>query len=312
MPRSRASSSPARTPTCQRPRPNYAANGFGYVGQDLYGAGKALAEEAVKRFGLKSGDRAMVWGLLVPAGRGERTKGAVDALKAAGLTVDYNEIDTATNARPRGRHARPSPGYVSSHPDVKLVVTDHGALTAIGRDVPEGRRQEAWRDPHRRLRPLAGHRHRHPGRLDRAGHRSAAVAAGLPADPADVPDQGVRLLRSAHRHRRRLRRQEQRRTPGPAGGEGNPLTFRLFVCRAAHRAARPIEKELSMADPLLRMVNINKTFGEVKALHDVDFRGRPERDRRPAGRQRRRQVDAHQDRHRLSHARSGRRGLLEG
>jgi simple sugar transport system substrate-binding protein len=108
---------------------NYAAKGFGYVGQDLYGAGKALANEAVKRFGLKAGDRAMVWGLLSQPGRGERTKGAIDALKAAGLTVDYNEIDSATNASP----AAGTPtftGYVSSHPDVKLVVTDHGGLTA--------------------------------------------------------------------------------------------------------------------------------------------------------------------------------------
>jgi simple sugar transport system substrate-binding protein len=107
----------------------YAANGFGYVGQDLYGAGKALANEAVKRFGLKAGDRAMVWGLLSQPGRGERTRGAVEALKAAGLTVDYNEIDSATNASP----AAGTPtftGYVSSHPDVKLVITDHGGLTA--------------------------------------------------------------------------------------------------------------------------------------------------------------------------------------
>ncbi len=107
----------------------YAANGFGYVGQDLYGAGQALANEAVKRFGLKSGDRAMVWGLLSQPGRGERTKGVIDALKAAGLTVDYNEIDNATNASP----AAGTPtftGYVASHPDVKLIVTDHGALTA--------------------------------------------------------------------------------------------------------------------------------------------------------------------------------------
>ena len=107
----------------------YAANGFGYVGQDLYGAGKALANEAIKRFDLKAGDRAMVWGLLSQPGRGERTKGAIDALKAAGLTVDYNEIDAATNADP----AAGTPtftGYVSSHPDVKLIITDHGGLTA--------------------------------------------------------------------------------------------------------------------------------------------------------------------------------------
>jgi simple sugar transport system substrate-binding protein len=107
----------------------YAANGFGYVGQDLYGAGFALGNEAIKRFGLKSGDRAMVWGLLSQPTRGERTKGVKEALEKAGLTVDYIEIDAATNKDPAAG-APTFAGYVSSHPDVKLVVTDHGGLTA--------------------------------------------------------------------------------------------------------------------------------------------------------------------------------------
>ncbi|MCS7260145.1 MAG: substrate-binding domain-containing protein [Anaerolineae bacterium] len=107
----------------------YASKGFGYVGQDLYGSGFALGTEAVKRFGLKAGDRAMVWGLLSQPTRGLRTKGVIDALEKAGLVVDYIEIDAATNKDP----AAGTPtfaGYVSAHPDVKLVVTDHGGLTA--------------------------------------------------------------------------------------------------------------------------------------------------------------------------------------
>jgi simple sugar transport system substrate-binding protein len=115
--------------TLPRIEKNYAANGFGYVGQDLYGAGFALGSEAIKRFALKSGDRAMVWGLKSQPTRGQRTQGVIDALTKAGLTVDYIEIDSATNADP----AAGTPtfaGYVSSHPDVKLVVTDHGVLTA--------------------------------------------------------------------------------------------------------------------------------------------------------------------------------------
>jgi simple sugar transport system substrate-binding protein len=94
-----------------------------------YDAGHALGVEAVKRFGLKAGDRAMVWGLLSQPTRGERTKGAIDALKEAGLEVDYLEIDQATNADPTAGVATFT-GYVSSHPDVKLIVTDHGAVTA--------------------------------------------------------------------------------------------------------------------------------------------------------------------------------------
>jgi len=107
----------------------YASNGFGYVGAELYSAGHALGAEAVARFGLAAGDRAMVWGLLSQAGRGERTKGVIDALEEAGLTVDYLEIDAATNADAAAGTST-FVGYASSHPDVKLVVTDHGALTA--------------------------------------------------------------------------------------------------------------------------------------------------------------------------------------
>jgi len=107
----------------------YQGNGFGYVGAVNYTAGYNLGKEAVKRFALTSGDRAMVWGLLSQPSRGERTKGVIDALEEAGVTVDYLEIDAATNADP----AAGTPtftGYVSANPDVKLVVTDHGALTA--------------------------------------------------------------------------------------------------------------------------------------------------------------------------------------
>jgi simple sugar transport system substrate-binding protein len=107
----------------------YQGRGFGYVGAVNYTAGYNLGKEAVARFGLQSGDRAMVWGLLSQPSRGERTQGVIDALEEAGLTVDYLEIDAATNADPTA--GTPTfTGYVSSNPDVKLVVTDHGGLTA--------------------------------------------------------------------------------------------------------------------------------------------------------------------------------------
>src|SRR5512146_3324186 len=54
---------------------NYASKGFGYAGAVLYQAGYALGQEAVKRSGVKAGDKAFLWGLLAQAGRGERTKG---------------------------------------------------------------------------------------------------------------------------------------------------------------------------------------------------------------------------------------------
>ena len=107
----------------------YGSNGFGYVGAILYDAGYALGSEAVNRFGLAEGDRAFVWGLLAQAGRGERTQGVVDSLEDAGLVVDYLEIDDATNADAAAGVPQ-FVGYASANPDVKLVVTDHGALTA--------------------------------------------------------------------------------------------------------------------------------------------------------------------------------------
>jgi simple sugar transport system substrate-binding protein len=107
----------------------YSANGFGYVGAENYPAGHALGVQAVSVFKLKAGDRAMVWGLLSQPTRGLRTKGVIDALKEAGLTVDYLDIDAATNKDPVAG-APTFAAYVSSHPDVKLVVTDHGGLTA--------------------------------------------------------------------------------------------------------------------------------------------------------------------------------------
>ncbi len=107
----------------------YKANGFGYVGQELYATGYNLGKETIKRAGLASGDRAMVWGLLEQPTRGLRTKGVIDAFEEAGLVVDYIAIDTATNADPAAGIPTFT-AYVSSNPDVKVVVTDHGGLTA--------------------------------------------------------------------------------------------------------------------------------------------------------------------------------------
>lgn len=107
----------------------YSSNGFGYVGAILYDAGWALGKESVARAGLQAGDQAFVWGLLAQAGRGERTQGIVDALEDSGLEVVYQEIDDATNAdAPAGIPV--FVGLMSANPDIKLVITDHGNLTA--------------------------------------------------------------------------------------------------------------------------------------------------------------------------------------
>jgi simple sugar transport system substrate-binding protein len=106
----------------------YAPNGFGYVGAVLHDAGYALGQEAIKRSGVKAGDKAFLWGLESQAGRGERTKGVHDAFDDAGLTVIYQEIDDATNQE-AAAGVPVFTGIMSANPDIKLMVTDHGNLT---------------------------------------------------------------------------------------------------------------------------------------------------------------------------------------
>lgn len=106
----------------------YSAKGFGYVGAILYDAGFALGKEAATRAGLVAGDKAFVWGLVAQAGRGQRTQGILDALKEAGVTVVYQEIDDATNAD-ASAGVPVFVGVMSANPDIKLIVTDHGNLT---------------------------------------------------------------------------------------------------------------------------------------------------------------------------------------
>ncbi len=107
----------------------YKETGFGYVGQELYPSGYQLAKGAAQRAGLKSGDKAMVWGLLGQETRGLRTKGAIDALEEMGVEVDYLEISDSINSdASQGTPVITS--YIASNPDVKLIIADHGALTA--------------------------------------------------------------------------------------------------------------------------------------------------------------------------------------
>jgi simple sugar transport system substrate-binding protein len=106
----------------------YRDAGFGFVGPESYGSGYALAQEAIARSHLGPGDRAMVWGMLSIPSFGPRTQGVLDGLEEAGLVVDYIEIDAATDAD----YDAGTPvftEYASSHPDVKLVCTDHEGLT---------------------------------------------------------------------------------------------------------------------------------------------------------------------------------------
>jgi simple sugar transport system substrate-binding protein len=123
-------------------RVKYIDKGFGYAGAELYSAGYALAEKAALDHGLGKGDRAMVWGLLGEPLRGMRTKGCIDALEEKGVTVDYLDISPQTNADPPAG-IPVIVAYIASHPDVDLVITDHGGLTATAQTYMEA----AGKDP---------------------------------------------------------------------------------------------------------------------------------------------------------------------
>jgi simple sugar transport system substrate-binding protein len=108
----------------------YGPEGMGYVGAPNHAAGFALGSEAAKRAGFKPGDKVFIWGLKGQGGdRGSRTVGVIEAFEKAGAKVIYQEIDKATDADPNAGTAT-FVGVVKANPDIKVVVTDHGALTS--------------------------------------------------------------------------------------------------------------------------------------------------------------------------------------
>ena len=107
----------------------YVAGGFGYAGVDLYMGGYITGQNMVK-IGLKAGDRALVYGLMAEAERGLSTRGMFDALKEAGLEVDYLEISQEVNAD----FSLAVPiltAYLTKNLDVKAIGTQHGNITSI-------------------------------------------------------------------------------------------------------------------------------------------------------------------------------------
>lgn len=107
----------------------YGGQGTGYAGVDLYAGGKLTAEHMLAQ-GLKSGDKAMVYGVFSQAERGLSEKGLADTLEAAGLVVDRLEITQEANSD--ASLAVPIlAAYVQANPDLKAIGTQHGGITGI-------------------------------------------------------------------------------------------------------------------------------------------------------------------------------------
>ncbi len=117
----------------------YKDKGFGYVGQELVASGKLLGEGALTRFnaaGALTNGEAIVWGFPDSIPRGARTKGVADVLSAApaNMTVHRYDIGTAMDANP-SQNTADFVAAITAHPNVKLIVTDHGGMTSAAKTL---------------------------------------------------------------------------------------------------------------------------------------------------------------------------------
>lgn len=112
-----------------RLRELYQSRGFGYAGVNNAARGRILATEILNRFGLKKGDKALVWGLKSQPTRGLSTVGIIETLEKVGVTVDYYEITPEVDKDATlGQSIMTA--YLSANPDCKIAIMDHGGLTA--------------------------------------------------------------------------------------------------------------------------------------------------------------------------------------
>lgn len=107
----------------------YKSKGFGTIATDPEVMGTSLANEALTRAGLKKGDRALIWGLKSLKERGRRARAMIRTLEEAGMVVDYIEISPEIN-KDTALGTPIITGYIASHPDCKMILIDHGALTS--------------------------------------------------------------------------------------------------------------------------------------------------------------------------------------
>ena len=84
--------------------------------------------------GLKSGDKALVFGNFSKGDRGLSDKGMADTLEKAGVKVDRVEMSEEVNGSPP--LAIPQlVAYLQQHPDTKAIGTQHGGITPLLPDV---------------------------------------------------------------------------------------------------------------------------------------------------------------------------------
>lgn len=108
----------------------YKAQGFGYVGMDLFESGYLLAKSLAEYAGLKEGDQVFLYGLMAQPERGKMERGSKQAWEDLGLKVDYVEISPEVDKD--GSLAIPViTGYLSANPDCKAIIASHGNVTSV-------------------------------------------------------------------------------------------------------------------------------------------------------------------------------------
>ena len=101
--------------------------GGGYVGAQLDPQGRALGEEAVRRFGLKAGDTVIIFGPFDDSNRAARESATAKAFADAGLTVVKLNAPPEWAADPN--QAIPAvTAAVQANPKVKLIAYPGGQL----------------------------------------------------------------------------------------------------------------------------------------------------------------------------------------
>lgn len=107
----------------------YQADGYGYVGVELYAGGWLTGKMMVEHGGLAAGDQAVVYGHFA-SGRRQSADGLADALRDSGLDVD--ELVISAEVDSDSSLAVPIlVAYLDSNPEVKAVGTQHGNVTGI-------------------------------------------------------------------------------------------------------------------------------------------------------------------------------------
>jgi simple sugar transport system substrate-binding protein len=96
------------------------AFGGGYIGADLGPQGRALGQTAVQKFGLKAGDKAIVFGAWGQPGRFFREEGTAQALEEAGVVVNRIVSPPAAGSDPNLLTPILTAAFLKD-PDTKLI-----------------------------------------------------------------------------------------------------------------------------------------------------------------------------------------------